>query len=89
MKKVALILGIVFYSSFGLCQSGEESRTQQIQKEFKDKNVSIEASSRMVLGQYLEDKKAKANSYYTVTFICRHKKNKNDTCELTDVNYRK
>ena len=88
IKYISVSLILLSFSNFALSSATVTSSPDK--KELTDRGVNLEAGSKVVLNQYLTDKKAADDSYYSVTIICKHQKNKkSDSCSFSDINYKK
>lgn len=59
-------------------------------KGLNERGTKIDNGSKVVLNQYLKENKAQDDSYYSLTFTCKHSASKkSDSCSVSDINYRK
>ena len=53
-------------------------------KDLAEKGIQIEVSSRIILNKHMKEKKMKPGQLYKVSFVCEHKKKK-ENCQLVSV----
>ncbi len=85
------IFSIAFYLLLSnLALASVTIQDSKLREDMKNKGVSLDAGSKVILNQYLRDNKAEDKSLYNVTFTCKHSlSQKKDQCTLTDINFRK
>ncbi len=90
ISKIWVALVFINVSFFDKSFAAAATKDSKVSKELAASGVTIDPGSKVVLSQFLREQNLADDSYYSITFVCKHSQKKTkDNCNLSDINFKK